>query len=56
MLVGPLSAQHPQVADGGNSLQLWRVPVNTLVKQPRTDDNVWCSSMEVGRGANNPSQ
>ena len=34
---------------------IWRVAVNKLNKQPRTADEVWSSSLRVGRGANNPS-
>jgi hypothetical protein len=28
---------------------------NILNKQPRTNDKGWSSSLEIGRGANNPS-
>jgi hypothetical protein len=31
----------PQVVDGGNSIQLWRVAVNTLNKQLWTVDKGW---------------
>jgi hypothetical protein len=34
---------------------IWRVAVNKLNKQPWTADEGWSSSLEVGRGANNPS-
>jgi hypothetical protein len=38
--VGPLSPWHgmacPQVADGGDGVQIWRVAANTLNKQLRT--------------------
>jgi hypothetical protein len=44
---------HPQVADGGDAPQFWRVPVNILNKQSRTADKGWSSSLGVGRGANN---
>jgi hypothetical protein len=44
----------PQVVDGADSLQIWRVAANILNKQSRTDDNGWPSSLGVGRGANNP--
>jgi hypothetical protein len=30
----------PQVADGGNGLQIWRVAANILNKQSRTADKV----------------
>jgi hypothetical protein len=45
----------PQVADGGNGLQLWRVAANILNKQSRTADKGWSSRLGVGRGANNSS-
>jgi hypothetical protein len=44
----------PQVADGGDGLQIWRVAANILNKQSRTADGGWSSSLGVGRGANNP--
>jgi hypothetical protein len=46
---------HPQVADGGDGLQIWKVAVNILNKQSRTADKGWSSSLGVGRGANNSS-
>ena len=36
-------------------LPIWRVAANELNKQSRTADEVWSSSLEVGRGANNAS-
>jgi hypothetical protein len=39
----------PQVADGGDGLQIWRGAANILNKQSRTAD-----SLGVGRWANNP--
>jgi hypothetical protein len=45
----------PQVADGGDGLQIWRVAANILNKQSRTDDKGWSSSLGIGRGANNSS-
>jgi hypothetical protein len=45
----------PQEADGREGLQIWTVAANILNKQSRTADNGWSSSLEVGRGANNPS-
>jgi hypothetical protein len=45
----------PQVADGGYSLQFWRVAANILNKQSRTVDKGWSSTLGVGRGANNSS-
>jgi hypothetical protein len=44
---------HPQVADEGDALQFWRVAVNILNKQSRTEDKGWSSSWGVGRGDNN---
>jgi hypothetical protein len=41
----------PQVADGGNDRQIWRVTANVLNKQSRTADKGWSSSLGVGRGA-----
>jgi hypothetical protein len=38
----------PQVADGGNGLQIWRVAANILNKQSRTADKGWSSSLGVG--------
>jgi len=32
---------------------IWRVAANILNKQSRTADKGWCSSLAVGRGANN---
>jgi hypothetical protein len=49
------SMARPQVADGGNTLQVWRVAANILNKQSRTADKGWSSSLGVGRGANNSS-
>jgi hypothetical protein len=41
----------PQVADGGDGLQIWWVAANILNKQSRTADKVWSSSSWVGHGA-----
>jgi hypothetical protein len=49
------SMARPQVADGGNALQFWRVAANMLNKQSRTADKGWSSSLRVWRGANNSS-
>jgi hypothetical protein len=43
----------PQVADGGDALQVWRVAANILNNQSRTADKRWSSSFGVGREANN---
>jgi hypothetical protein len=40
----------PQVANGGESHQIWRVAANTLNKQSRTADRGLYSSFGVGRG------
>jgi hypothetical protein len=45
----------PQVADGGDGLQMWRVAANVLNKQSRTANKGWSSSLGVGSGANNSS-
>jgi hypothetical protein len=37
----------PQVADGGDDLQFWRVAANILNKQSRTVDRGWYSSLGV---------
>jgi hypothetical protein len=43
----------PQVADGGDGLQIWRVAASILNKQSWTADKRWYSSLGVGRAANN---
>jgi hypothetical protein len=55
MLGGFLShgMAHPQVADRGDGLQIWRVAANILNKQSWTADKGWSSSLGVGRGINN---
>jgi hypothetical protein len=40
----------PRIADRGDGLQIWRVAVNILNKQPRTADSGWSSSLGVGGG------
>jgi hypothetical protein len=42
-----------QVVDGGDGLQIWRITVIILNKQPWTADNGWSFSFHVGQGANN---
>jgi hypothetical protein len=49
------SMARPQVADEGDGLQICRVAANILNKQSRTADKRWCSSLGVGRRANNSS-
>jgi hypothetical protein len=57
--VGPLSPRKAwrilslQMETDG--LQLWRSAANTLNKQWQTADRGCASSLEVGRGSNNPS-
>jgi hypothetical protein len=46
---------HPQVKDGGDGLQTWRVAANILNKQSMTADKGWPSRLGVGRGAKNSS-
>jgi len=36
---------HPQVADGGNGLKVWRVAANILNKQLWTAAKGWSSSL-----------
>jgi hypothetical protein len=43
----------PQVADGGDGLQIWRVAANILNKKSRTADRGWSSDLGVGWAANN---
>jgi hypothetical protein len=45
----------PQVADGRDGLQIWRISANILNKQSRTAYTGWSSGLGVGRGANNSS-
>jgi hypothetical protein len=45
----------PQVADGGDGLQMWRTATNILNKQSWTANKGWVSSFGVGREANNSS-
>jgi hypothetical protein len=40
---------HPQVVDGEDGLQIWRVAANILNKQSRTANKEWSSSMGVGQ-------
>jgi len=46
---------HPQVVDGEEDLQVWRVAANMLNKQSQTANKGWSSSLGVGCGANNLS-
>jgi hypothetical protein len=49
------SKAHPQVADGGDALQLWKVAANILNKQLQAADKGWSSSWGVRHAANNSS-
>jgi hypothetical protein len=44
---------HPQVADIGDGLQMWRITANILNKQSQTADGV-ALQLGVWAGANNP--
>jgi hypothetical protein len=44
----------PQVADGGNGLQIWRVAANILNKQSWIADKGWSSSLGLGVGLTTP--
>jgi hypothetical protein len=43
----------PQVADGGEGLQIWRIAANIFNKESRTADKGWPSRLGVEWGANN---
>ena len=43
----------PQVGDGGEGLQVWRLAANILNNQSRTADKRRSFRLEFGRGANN---
>jgi hypothetical protein len=44
----------PQVADGGDALQLWSEAANILNKHSRTADKGWSSSWGLGVGLTTP--
>jgi hypothetical protein len=44
----------PQVADGGDNLQIWKVAANILNKQSRTAGKGWSSSLGVEREVTTP--
>jgi hypothetical protein len=46
----------PQVADGGDSFQIWRVATKILKNQSRTTDKGWSSSLGFGRGLTTPNK
>jgi hypothetical protein len=45
----------PQIVDGGDALQIWRVAANMLNNQSWTADIGWFSSFGVGCWANSSS-
>jgi hypothetical protein len=45
----------PQVAEGEEDLQIWKVAANILIKQSRAADNGWSSNLQVGSEAKNSS-
>jgi hypothetical protein len=47
--------ERPQVADGEDSLQIWRVAANVWNKQLQAANKGWSSRLGVGRGASNSS-
>jgi len=53
--VGPChhDMARPQVVDGGDGLQIWRVAVNILNKQPQITDKGWSSSLGNGQRIKN---
>jgi hypothetical protein len=51
----PHGMARPQVANGGDGLQICRVATNIQNKQSRKADKGWSSSFGVGREANNSS-
>jgi hypothetical protein len=46
---------HPQVADGGDALQIWRVAASILNKESQTAYKGWSSNLGFVHGANNSS-
>jgi len=55
--VGPChhSMTCPRNADGGDGLQIWKVPAILSNKQSQTADKEWSSSLYIGRGTDNSS-
>jgi hypothetical protein len=45
---------HPQVADGEDGLQIWRVAVNILKKKSWTADQGWSPAWGLGVGLTTP--
>jgi len=48
--------ERPQVADGSDGLQIWRVAANMLNKQSETSDKGWSSSLVLGEGLTTPGR
>jgi hypothetical protein len=48
------SLARPQVADGGDGLQIWRVAANILNKQSQAADKGWPSNLGLGVGLTTP--
>jgi hypothetical protein len=46
----------PQVADGWEAFQIWRITASIVNKQLLSADKGWTSSLGVGHRANNTSQ
>jgi hypothetical protein len=44
----------PQVADGGDGLQIWRVAASMFNKQSQIANREWLCRLEGWAGANNP--
>jgi hypothetical protein len=51
----PHGMARPQVADGGDGHQVWKVDANILNMQSRTAGKGWSSILGVWRGGNNSS-
>jgi hypothetical protein len=45
---------HPQIVDGGDGLQIWRVVANVLNKQSWTTDNGWAQPRGLVVGLTTP--
>jgi hypothetical protein len=44
----------PQIADGGDDLQIWRIAASILNKQSRTADKGWFPDWGLGEGLTSP--
>jgi hypothetical protein len=45
----------PQVADGGENLQIWRLAAKILKRQSQAAEEEWSSNLQIGQGAYNSS-